>query len=206
MEKTNNKLAVWCLSLLLAVVILLVGRTIITFYLPPSTMNILLGVLVLAILCLFFFIHKNDLKNFFKQLIGLIAIFVGLGALFRYVQDIELISVLISLTFGIWAIIWTLNARSVLSEGSSMKRYATSFFFCLLFLLIFSIWDAAINIFQLKGVLVHLRYVIMIFVYTTFVFASYKVYSIGKEFGFSAQSAKIKKVMAKNNFTKLKKK
>tara|TARA_Y100000310_G_scaffold144893_3_gene144234 strand:+ start:47584 stop:48228 length:645 start_codon:yes stop_codon:yes gene_type:complete len=199
MKETNRKLGVWCFSLLLVVVLLLVGKTIVKFYFSSSVVNVLIGVLIVAVLCLFFFMHKDDLKHFFKQLISVIAILVGLGALFKYVQDIELISALVSLTFGVWAIIWTLNARSVLSPGSSMRKYATSFFFCLLFVLIFSIWDAAINLLGLKGMLVYVRYIIMIFVYTTFVLASYKVYTIGKEFGFSAQSEKIKKVMKKKS-------
>ena len=208
MKELNYKLGIVCMSLLLAIVVLLTGRTITGYYLQNTLseakiINIFIGIIVIVILSFFIYINRGNLKGFAKNLISTFAIFAGLYVLLKFVKDIELISALISLTFGVWAIIWTLNARNVLSKGSSIRSYTGYFFFCLLFVLLFSIWDATVNFFKIEGLIVYIKYIIIILIYTSFVFASYKIYKIGTEFGFVEESKKIKKVMSKQKKKKL---
>ncbi|HLD12638.1 MAG TPA: hypothetical protein VJB87_03525 [Candidatus Nanoarchaeia archaeon] len=138
------------------------------------------------------------MKEFIKVLITVLAIVAGLFGLIRFVgSDLALFIGLCSLSFGITALFFTLKARSVLSKGSSLREYTTSFAFCLVFILIFSIWDNLIDLFQWQDVLIYPKYFFITLAYFVFVYTSYRIFNIGKEFGFVNQAKKIKDAMKK---------
>src|SRR3989344_5042821 len=190
------------MGLLLFLIGLLMGRTITgavssNIFESPETAfsTIIIGAIALAILLFFIYINRANMLQLGKNFLSTIAILSGLYALFKYVHDIEIISIILTLTFGVWAIIWTINAYSVLSKGSTIRQYTGSFLACLIFVMLYSLWDFSITIFKLSEVLVYVKYIIIIFVYTTFVFTAYRIYKIGKEFGFAEESSRIKKIL-----------
>jgi len=204
MKKRERKyiLSLIIMGLLLFLIGLILGRSITgafssNFASPETAFStIMIGAIALAILLFFIYINRSNILQLGINLISTIAILSGLYALFKYVRDIELISAMLTLTFGVWAIIWTVNAYSVLSKGSTIRKYTGSFLLCLVFVLIYSLWDISIDLFNLNEWLIYMKYIILIFVYTTFVFAAYRIYKIGKEFGFTEESSRIKKLLS----------
>ena len=155
-------------------------------------------VLVIAIVMLFFvLVNKGNMKEIAKNMVGAIAIYVGLYTITKIITDLDILVGLISLTFGIMAIIWVIKARTALSEGSSLKAYATSFLFCVVFILLFSMYDSYISIFDVKGNITYLKHFLITLVYIIIVYTSYRIHLLGSEFGFSEQKLKIKKAMRK---------
>ncbi|MFH1210866.1 MAG: hypothetical protein V1645_03035 [archaeon] len=135
-----------------------------------------------------------------KYLFGVVAVLLGIITIMWLVKQADLIAGLISLTFGIMAIIWSYRARKALSPGSSLKEYSLYFIVCLIFVVAFSIALTAERFFVRTAAgtfLVYLEYTLLTMAYLTFVAAAYKIWSIGKEFGFQAESAEIKKVIKK---------
>ncbi|MBS3144982.1 hypothetical protein J4208_05355 [Candidatus Woesearchaeota archaeon] len=204
MKKKNIKVMITLVisGLLLFLLGLILGRSITGAFTGNILQNyealfstIIIAGIALAILLFFLYINRGNIVQLGKSLISTLAILSGLYALFKYVHDIELISVLLTLSFGVWAIIWTINAYSVLSKGSTIRQYTGSFLACLIFVMLYSLWDFSITIFKLSEVLVYVKYIIIIFVYTTFVFTAYRIYKIGKEFGFAEESSRIKKIL-----------
>jgi len=116
---------------------------------------------------------------------------------------------ILSLTFGVTALIWTIKARKSLSKGSSLKAFTTNFMIIVIFVLCFSSWDIAVRMLYLKdlyGELVQLpMYLFITLAYIAFVGAAYKIRNIGKEFGFTTQSKAIEKVIEKTKKRKKKK-
>lgn len=155
------------------------------------------GIIAVLAVLIFIYANRGNLKEFSKNLFGTFALLSGLYVIIKYIRDVELLSGILTLTFGVWAIIWTLNARSVLSKGSSIRRFATSFFFCLLFILVLSVLEITAAVFEVGDWFGLLRNLILIFAYTTFVFAAYKIYKIGKEFGFEREASRIKQTISK---------
>ena len=74
------------------------------------------------------------MKNKIPIIVAFVAVIVGLTAVIKLTSDVsaELTIGLVSLTFGLTAIMWTLKARNRLSVGSSLRRYTTNFVFCLI--------------------------------------------------------------------------
>ncbi len=135
-----------------------------------------------------------------KYLIGLTAISLGLITIMWIVKQADLIAGILSLTFGIMAIIWSYRARKSLSPGSSLREYPTYFIICLIFVVAFSIALTAERFFiriSTGTILIYLEYTLLTLAYLTFVAAAYKIWSIGQEFGFEKESAEIKKAMKK---------
>lgn len=190
------------MGLLLFLIGLLMGRTI-TGAVSSNAFEgseaafskIILAAVALAVLLFFIYINRANMLQLGKNFISTLAILSGLYALFKYVRDVELISVLLTLSFGVWAIIWTINAYTVLSRGSTIRKYTGSFLTCLVFVMLYSLLDFSITLFQLSQWLVYLKYMVIIFVYITFVFTAYRIYKIGKEFGFAEESSRIKKIL-----------
>ena len=138
------------------------------------------------------------MKELFKVLITVLAIIAGLFGMINLVgQDLSLFIGLSSLSFGITALFFTLKARSILSQGSSLREYTTSFAFCLILIIIFSIWDTLIDLFQWRAILIYPKYFFITLAYFVFVYTSYRIFNIGKEFGFMKQAEKIQKAMKK---------
>ena len=129
--------------------------------------------------------------------IELIVIIIGIFTIFKIVKDLEVAIGLFSLSFGILAIIWTSMAVNSLSKGSSLRTYAISFLFCLIAILLFSIWNLFIKLFEWEKSLIYPSYFFITISYIIFVFTAYKMHKLGKEFGFEAQALGIKKILRK---------
>ena len=130
-----------------------------------------------------------------KFLSALFAIVLGLFVIIKLVGNVELIVGIISLTFGILAIIWTLKARSVLSAGSSLRKYTGNFLMCLIFILLFSVWNTMSKILSFQGIFLYFEYFFIIMAYMVFVMAAYQILYLGKEFGFSKEIKIMKKAI-----------
>lgn len=128
---------------------------------------------------------------------ALIAIILGLVAIFKLVLNMEIAIGFMTITFGILAVIWTAMAKKSLSKGSSLEKYTTKFLFCLIFILAFSVWQILQNLFYWEGFIVYPKYFFIAVAYLIFMIAAYQILHIGKEFGFREQAKKIEKVMKK---------
>jgi hypothetical protein len=136
------------------------------------------------------------MKNWFKVLISITAIVLGLYGIFKIVGVMEISIGLFSLTFGVMAIIWTILARKSLSPGSQLKEYATIFLICLVFILAYSVWELLEKLIGWTGSAIYPKYFFITISYLGFVTAAYKMFSLSKEFGFSDKSDTIAKIIA----------
>lgn len=141
------------------------------------------------------------MKSKIPVVIAFIAVIFGLVVMIKLVSAVsaELTVGLVSLTFGLTAIMWTLKARKKLSRGSALRKYTTNFVFCLLFLLAFSIWHMIVRIFQLEetyGIqVIYPQYFFITLAYLTFVLAGYQILYLGKQFGFEGEAKRIREVI-----------
>lgn len=141
------------------------------------------------------------IKGRFAILVAFIAIVIGLTAIIKLVSaiDTELTIGLVSLTFGITAILWTLKARKSLSVGSSLRRYTENFLVCLVFILGYSVWHTLNHLFlwdrTIGESMIYPEYAFITMAYLTFVIASYQILYLGKEFGFEGEAKKIRQVI-----------
>ena len=129
--------------------------------------------------------------NYGKTITALISILFGIFALFIFLPALELIVGFLSLTFGIVAIIYALRAKLSLSKGTELKQYASYYLSALISIVFFSIWDTLIFLFGWSGFLVFPKYFFLTFSYLVFVFTSYKIMMLGKQFGFKEQVNKM---------------
>ncbi|MEK6904666.1 MAG: hypothetical protein AABW87_03675 [Nanoarchaeota archaeon] len=136
------------------------------------------------------------MRELFLVIISLAAIMAGLFGLMTLVgRDIALFIGLTSLCFGITSLMFTMRARSVLSRGSSLRDYTTSFALCLVLILVFSLWDTMIDLFNWSGGWLYPKYIFITLAYFVFLYTSYRIFNLGKEFGFKDQAEKIRKAM-----------
>lgn len=135
-------------------------------------------------------------KNLFI-IAEIVAIVFGILAIIKIVGNPDIIVSLMSLSFGVLAIIWTVIAMTSLSKGSSLRGYVILFLLALIFILLFSIWHMLVIVYGWKNILIYPEYFFISIAYITFVIASYKVYKLGKEFGFKEKSAEISKSLKK---------
>jgi len=126
-------------------------------------------------------------KEFGQMATALIAVLFGVFALIQFVSIVEIIIGLLSLTFGIVALIWTYRALHSLSKGTSLREYTGYFFFSLLFIFLYSLWDTLIILFEWKNFLIYPKYFLLTIAYLVFCFAAYKILYLGKQFGFTSQ-------------------
>ena len=136
-------------------------------------------------------------NKFMQVFAELVVIFIGIFTIFKLVNDLEIAIGLFSLSFGVLGIIWTTMAVRSLSKGSSLRTYAISFLFCLVTILLFSIWNLLIKLFEWQSIMIYPAYFFITMSYIIFVFTSYKINKLGKEFGFQLQGSKIKKFLKK---------
>ena len=133
------------------------------------------------------------------MLFALIAIASGLVAIFKIVVDIEIALGFVTLSFGVLAIIWTTMAVRSLSKGSTLRTHTRNFLLCLIFILLFSIWHTLGNIFHwrssLNEMLLYPGYVFLIIAFLIFVYTSFHILKMGKEFGFQGEAQKIVKII-----------
>ena len=145
---------------------------------------------------------SNKLGIFF----ALFAIAMGLIAIFKLVVDTEVAVGFVTISFGILAMIWTYSAVKNLSQGSSLRRHTTNFLFCLFFILLFTIWHTLSKLFRWRETvneyMLYPGYLFLILAFLIFVFTSYQILTIGKEFGFEAEGAKIEKLISQRKLKK----
>lgn len=153
------------------------------------------------------------MKNKLGVLFALVAIASGLVAIFRIVVDTEIAVGFVTMSFGILAIIWTYTAVKSLSEGSSLRKHTQNFLFCLIFILSFSVWHTLSKLFRWRETvnefMLYPGYIFLILAFLIFVYTSYQILTMGKEFGFESQAKVIDKILAekkKNPQLKSKKK
>lgn len=123
-------------------------------------------------------------KEYGKVLTALLAVLFGVYALIKLVPSFELAIGFLSLTFGLMAIISTYRAKSSLSEGTSLRDYTNYFLFSLIFIVLFSVWDTMIVLFQWTGGWTFPKYFLLTIAYLIFFFTAYKILYLGKQFGF----------------------
>ncbi len=103
-----------------------------------------------------------------------------------------------TIIFGITALLLASRARKRLSPGS-IRSYIDNFSVCLVFIVIFSIWQTGRDLFDLNikfsGLTQYPEYIFIIFAYVAFIIASYKASRISHEFGFKDQGKVIEKVL-----------
>ncbi len=135
------------------------------------------------------------MKNIVKTIFAVIAILAGIAAIIRVAGSYELIILFITLTFGVLAIMWSFMAYSSLSAGSSLRNYTGYFLACLIFVLIYFLWNSAVKLFDIGSSWEYLSYIFMIAAYLVFAIAAYKIYHLGREFGFQKEASRVKKAM-----------
>lgn len=142
------------------------------------------------------------MKRGLGTILGFIAIVGGLIAIFRIVVDTEIAIGFVTISFGILAIIWTSMAISSLSEGSSLRKHTTNFLFCLVFILLFSIWHTLSKLFKWRETvnefMLYPGYLFITLAFLIFVVTSYQILTMGKEFGFQKQAKEIEKIIEIN--------
>ena len=144
------------------------------------------------------------MKNIVKIIFACIAILGGITAIIKILGNPELIVGILSLTFGITALIWTILAHTSLSPGSSLRNYTTYFIACLFFILLFSVWKSITSLMPEKETYMVVEYLFLTLAYIVFAVAANKIYHIGIEFGFQPQARRIRGVIT--SFDKKRKK
>ncbi len=141
------------------------------------------------------------MKRGLGTILGFIAVALGLLAIFRIVMDTEVAIGFVTISFGVLAIIWTSMAVISLSKASSLRKHTINFLFCLIFILLFSIWHTLSKLLMWRETvnefMLYPGYLFLTLAFLIFVITSYQILMIGKEFGFQKQSSKIKKAMEK---------
>jgi len=135
-------------------------------------------------------------------ILGFLAVFAGLIAIFRIVNDTEIAIGFITMTFGVLAIIWTSMAISSLSKGSSLRKQTIYFLISLIFILSFIIWHTISKILgwreTINEYMLYPGYIFITLAFLIFVITSFHILKVGQEFGFVDKGEKIKKSMEKN--------
>jgi len=103
--------------------------------------------------------------------------------------------------FGVASILLISKARNRLSEGS-IRKYMDNFAICLVFIVIFSVWQTARDFFGSGiGIEKHTtyaaypEYIFIVLAYIAFIVASYRVLKISEEFGFKEEGKKIERLI-----------
>ena len=142
----------------------------------------------------------------------LIGVAAGLFAIFKIVVNVEVAIGFVTISFGLLAIIWTTMAIGSLSPGSSLRKHTTNFLFCLIFILLFSMWHTLSILFlwrkSINEFMLYPGYLFIMLAFLIFVISSYQILMMGKEFGFGEQAFKIKEkieLKQKLNAKKIKK-
>lgn len=159
-----------------------------------------IGMITMAVvLFIFIFINRGNPKEIFKNILGAIAIYVGIYAVTKVIPSLNLLIGTLSLTFGLMAIIWVWKAKNAFSKGSALRDFSGTFFSCLISILMFSLFDTALAVFSLGGIWIYGKYALITIAYINFVYAAHKMRNLGSVFGFSEQSKKITKMLKKKS-------
>ena len=110
----------------------------------------------------------------------------------------ELIVEITSVIFGLTALLLASKARQRLSAGS-IRRYIDNFSVCLVFIVIFSLWQTIRDIATIQdgaGNIVRFpEYIFIIGAYIAFIISSYRVVHISHEFGFKKEGEIIERIL-----------
>ena len=137
---------------------------------------------------------KNNFIKSFKVIILLIALISAFYFIFKIFKSWDLILSILTLSFGVLSIIWTLLAKYSLSPKSTLRLFTNNFLACSISVLSFSTLRLLSNFILIPW----LNYIELFFIIITFFFfvlASYYIYNIGNEFGFQRETKEIKKVL-----------
>lgn len=125
------------------------------------------------------------------ELIWLAAIFGGVVALFNILPLRTAINALI-LSLAILALIWIYIAIDSLSKGSNLRNFSYYLFYCMIFLLIFSVLGFLASMVEIKYVY---RDLSLALAYIFLIISAYKLMKIGTEFGFTRQVRDMNEVL-----------
>lgn len=138
--------------------------------------------------------------------LGFLSILFALMVLFRIVGNIEISIGFVTISFGILAVIWTVMAVKNLAIGSALRKHTVFFLYCLLFILLFSIWQTTSILMgwrkSINELMLYPGYFFITAAFIIFVVASYQALKMGKEFGFGQQASVIRSIIEakkKNN-------
>ncbi len=132
------------------------------------------------------------------EFIWTIAVLLGIIAIFGIAPfKIALDAIILSL--ALLALVWIHIARKSLSKGSSLRKFASYIFLCLVFMFLYSVWSMAEQIAVSEF---YLKYLWFGVAYLFLIVACYKLMKIGKEFGFSVEARNIKKLLKKTKARK----
>ena len=149
-----------------------------------------------------------NVKRMMGSIAALIGVIAGLIAIFKIVRQVELVIGFLTLSFGILAVIWAGAAVNSLSKGSSLKKYALNYFYCVVLLVLYTSWNTMSVLFgwreQGYTFYIYPSYVFLTLAFLVFVSTSYQILSIGKEFGFKSQAKVIEKAMGEKRNNKKK--
>ncbi|MBS3097198.1 hypothetical protein J4209_00215 [Candidatus Woesearchaeota archaeon] len=110
----------------------------------------------------------------------------------------ELIIEITSVIFGLTALFLASKARQRLSPGS-IRKYIDNFSVCLVFIVIFSLWQTVRDIATIQygiGEIVKFpEYIFIIGAYIAFIISAYRVVHISHEFGFKKEGASIGEIL-----------
>lgn len=137
------------------------------------------------------------MKKIISYIVFLAVLIIGIWAIFKLVGTLDIAIGMIALTFGVLAIIWSFMALNSLSPGSSLRDFTKLFLGCVIFVLLYSIWQTIGDLFNWTGNIVIVQYFFIAVAFLMFVFAAYKILNMGKEFGFSEKASEIKKIIGK---------
>lgn len=155
-----------------------------------------IGLLSLAAVTLLFIIlNKGKTKEIIKNILGAAAIVLGIYATSALIPSADILIAALSLTFGIMALIWVWKAKNAFSIGSQLRDFTGSFLSCLVAVLIFSLYDNVLAIFNLGSNWAYGKYALITIAYINFALTAYKMRKLGDVFGFSEQSLRVKKAM-----------
>ncbi len=150
------------------------------------------------------------IKRGIATLLGFLGVVFGLVAIFKIVVDTEIAIGLVTVSFGVLAVIWTLMAMQSLSPGSSLRRHTFNFLLCIIFILFFSVWHTLERLFgwrtSVNEVMLYPGYLLISLAFLLFVGTAWQILTLGREFGFKSQASTIEKVIKEKKQKKKSKK
>ncbi|MFH1316537.1 MAG: hypothetical protein ABII01_03400 [Candidatus Woesearchaeota archaeon] len=115
---------------------------------------------------------------------------------------------IITIIFGIIALVWTYSARNKLAKGSSLRQYISNFLIALLLIVGSSVWHFIREVTPIGANLGHAaeypEYIMIILAFLVFVLAAYQMKFISEEFNFEDQTSEMKKALDKGAKPKVK--
>ena len=137
---------------------------------------------------------KEKIIRVLKELVLLISILFVFYMLKNIFNSYKILFVVVILSFGVLAIIWTLIAKYSLSQKSILRVFTNNFLACSIAVLAFAVIRILNGVF-ISQLFVYIEFFFIFITFLFFVMASYYIYKIGNLFGFERESRDIKKVL-----------